>query len=445
MITYKIKTWLPATLLICSTLACLLFIACSAPGRGLFAGKTAHERYADKISDAGLKETTLGQTWFSAAGKGLAHPLTIKLPYKETGYFDAAQPGAAGYRFTARRGDKILIQLIKKPAVGFTLFLDLWQPVENDQPRLLASADTASGGMNYEIRKDGDYLLRLQPELLAGGEYTLEIRTGPSLDFPVAAAARPRITSFWGDARDAGARSHEGIDIFGAFRTPLLAAADGIVTSVTNNNLGGKVIFMRPKGKDFVLYYAHLDSQMVQSGQRVQSGDTIGLMGNTGNARTTPPHLHFGIYAVGGAIDPLPFVDIKRPDPAAIQVPVDNLKAYRRSERNAVVHASPDNHSPRLISPPAGTMLQLQSATGAWYKIKLPDGREGFVAGNEVNTITTPLRTYKLDSVQKLLDKPDILAAAKTVIPKERTVQVLGVFNNYYYVSADNGQGWVLK
>lgn len=445
MVTHTLKNRLPATLLI-SMLACLLFIACSGPNRGLFAGKTAHERYADKISNAGLKETSLGQNWFSAASKGLSQPLTIKLPYKEVGYFDAAEPEAAGYRFTARRGDKILILLAKKPAAGFVLFLDLWQPVANEQPKLMAAADTAEAGLNFEVKKDGAYLLRLQPELLAGGEYTLEIRTGPSLDFPVAAAARPRISSFWGAARDGGARSHEGIDIFGAFRTPLLAAAEGTVTSVTNNNLGGKVVFMRPKGKDFVLYYAHLDSQMVSVGQRVQPGDTIGLMGNTGNARTTPPHLHFGIYAAGGAIDPLPFVDFKRPDPAAVRVAVDNLKAYRRSERNAAIHTSPDKQSARLVSPPAGTLLQLQSATGDWYKVKLPDGREGFVAGNAVNPITMPLRTYKPDSTKRLLDKPDILAASKTVITKEKTVQVLGGFNDYYYVSADNNtRGWILK
>lgn len=444
MVTYIIKNWLPAILLV-FILACLLFIACSAPNRGLFAGKTAHERYADKISNAGLKGTTLGQNWFSAASKGLAQPLPIKLPYKEVGYFDAAQPGAAGYRFTARRGDKILVQLTKKPAAGFILFLDLWQPIANEQPRLLAAADTSHAGLSYEIKNDGDYLLRLQPELLAGGEYTLEIRTGPSLDFPVATTARPRISSFWGDARDAGARSHEGIDIFGAFRTPLLAAADGVVTSVTNNNLGGKVVFMRPRNKDYVLYYAHLDSQMVKSGQRVQSGDTIGLMGNTGNARTTPPHLHFGIYAVGGAIDPLPFVDIRRPEPAAIKVPADNLNEYWRSARNTIIYTSPDKQAPRLLSPAAGTLLQLQAATGDWYKVNLPDGREGFVAGNTINSIATPLRTYRSDILKALLDKPDSMAASKAIIAKEKTIQVLGLFNDYYYVKSDNKEGWVMK
>jgi murein DD-endopeptidase MepM/ murein hydrolase activator NlpD len=57
---------------------------------------------------------------------------------------------------------------------------------------------------------------------------------------------------------------------------------------------------------------------MVVPGQAVTKGDTVGLVGNTGNARTTPAHLHFGIYTFGGAVDPLPFVDKKVARPAAV-------------------------------------------------------------------------------------------------------------------------------
>lgn len=425
-------------------LLCFLY-ACSTPGKGLFAGKTAHERYAEKITNAGLKQTILGQSWFSAANKGLQQPVTIKLPYREAGYFEASQPDAAGYRFAARRGDKVQVQLNKKPTINFTLFIDLWQPIANEQPKWLAAADMTSNSLAYEIRKDGDYVLRIQPELLAGGEYTLVIRTGPSLDFPVAAAGRPKISSFWGAERDAGACSHEGIDIFDRFCTPTLAAADGNITSVSVNKLGGKVVFMRPKGKDFVLYYAHLDSQMVEQGQSVKVGDTIGLMGNTGNARTTPPHLHFGIYAAGGAIDPLPFVDTQRQEPAEIDVTTSHISNLVRSEKNAVIYTAPDKQSARLVSPDAGTLLQVRSATGIWYKVRLPDNVEGFIAGSSVQSIASPLRTIKADSTRPLLDRPDILAASKAFINKETSLKVLGVFNNFYYVGNGDKVGWVTK
>lgn len=429
------------------TVGCIVLAgswACSTPGRGLLAGKTAHEQYASKIDNAGLKATALGQSWFAAANKGLTQPLGIRLPYRESGYFDASQPAAAGFRFTARRGDRVLIQLIKKPAANFALFLDLYEPQANSAPRLLASADTTSQ-LKYEVKKEGDYLLRLQPELLASGEYTLEIRTGPSLEFPVATTGRPRISSFWGDARDKGARSHEGIDIFGPFRTPVLAAADGTVTSVGNNNLGGKVVFMRPKGQEYVLYYAHLDSQMVQTGDRVRTGDTLGLMGNTGNARTTPPHLHFGIYTGGGAIDPLPFVETNRPEPAAVVADLKEPQTFRRSARNTPVYASPDKKGTRVQQLPAGTLLKLLAGTGSWYKVQLPDGQEGFIAGNDVQNIARPLRSYKPDSVKALLDRPNALAASKGSIAAYDMVLVLGSFNNYNYVSVNSEEGWVVK
>lgn len=67
--------------------------------------------------------------------------------------------------------------------------------------------------------------------------------------------------------------------------------------------------------RGLALYYAHLDRHAVSRGDRVGTGDIVGYVGTTGNARGTPPHLHFGIYARGeGAIDPAPFVvDPPRP------------------------------------------------------------------------------------------------------------------------------------
>lgn len=58
---------------------------------------------------------------------------------------------------------------------------------------------------------------------------------------------------------------------------------------------GGKVVWMRDEARGMSLYYAHLDSQHVAAGAYVRPGDTLGFVGKTGNARTTPPHLHFGI------------------------------------------------------------------------------------------------------------------------------------------------------
>jgi murein DD-endopeptidase MepM/ murein hydrolase activator NlpD len=87
---------------------------------------------------------------------------------------------------------------------------------------------------------------------------------------------------------------HHGIDIFAPTGTPLLAVADGTVFSVGWNNLGGNRLWLRDKdGNKF--YYAHLSafSPLALNGLRVKAGAVLGFVGNSGDAITTPPHLHF--------------------------------------------------------------------------------------------------------------------------------------------------------
>jgi len=70
---------------------------------------------------------------------------------------------------------------------------------------------------------------------------------------------------------------------------------------------------MQPLFGNMRVYYAHLDEQWVEPGEFVRAGQALGAVGNTGNARTTPPHLHFGVYVRqpgvrGGARDPAEFL-----------------------------------------------------------------------------------------------------------------------------------------
>lgn len=132
-------------------------------------------------------------------------------------------------------------------------------------------------------------------------------RSGESFVFPVS-GKKNNIGSFWGDERDGGRRKHRGIDIFARKGTPVIAISDGVITASGNNSLGGKIIKLRPSGKLWFAYYAHLDQQLVTEGSYVHQGQVIGTVGNTGNARTTPSHLHFGIYSLFGAINPLPYI-----------------------------------------------------------------------------------------------------------------------------------------
>lgn len=117
------------------------------------------------------------------------------------------------------------------------------------------------------------------------------------------------LQSVFGDPRDAGRRQHEGVDISARRGTPVLSATNGVVMRVAETTLGGRVIWIFDTSRGLRLYYAHLDEQLVTTGQRVNAGDVLGTVGNTGNARTTPPHLHFGIYERGtGALDPYWFI-----------------------------------------------------------------------------------------------------------------------------------------
>ena len=114
-----------------------------------------------------------------------------------------------------------------------------------------------------------------------------------------------QITDTWGAARGKG-RRHEGVDIFARRGTPVLSATQGIVREVGTNNLGGKVIWVTGPALSSH-YYAHLEGYApdIQAGDWVEIGTVLGYVGNSGNAKTTPPHLHYGIYLKGqGAVNP---------------------------------------------------------------------------------------------------------------------------------------------
>lgn len=412
-----------------------MLASCSAPVLGGLGKKNYHDQYARRLTDAGLKETALGQQWFAAASQALVSPQTVTLPYRQAGYFAPDRPRAVGLRFTGQRGAKLIFRLETKALDTFRLYTDLWRAESDGSPRLLLSMDSTSGEFTHEIEEEEEVLvLRLQPELLTSGEYTLSISVGPSLAFPVS-GGRARIGSLWGDPRDAGARSHEGIDIFAPKRTPVVAAADGTVHRVGDNRLGGKVIFLQPKGKNMSLYYAHLDSQLVSSGQRVSVGDTIGLVGNTGNARTTPPHLHFGIYAFGGAINPYPFVapDVKQP--GRIDLPVEELNNYYRTTKPLRIGEA--TIAPNTIV--LATDVNSHSLVG-----QTPDGKVVALPLNSTQRADNQLGSAKLRDTIPLLAYPSTAAPQKTKLLPGAPVRVLGYYNEFAFVSGEaQEQGWI--
>jgi len=99
-------------------------------------------------------------------------------------------------------------------------------------------------------------------------------------------------------AERSGGRQHQGIDIFAPRFTPVISAVNGIVLKVGRDILGGNTIKILGLDRR-IYYYAHLSSYVeFETGEEVKQGKVIGFVGNTGNAVSTPPHLHFEIMEI---------------------------------------------------------------------------------------------------------------------------------------------------
>ena len=96
-------------------------------------------------------------------------------------------------------------------------------------------------------------------------------------------------------------RTHEGQDVFCDYGDPVLATEKGAV-DYGDSGLGGIVARLHRPGGGY-WYYAHLsdtNEDEFPAGTTVKPGDVIGFCGNSGNALTTPPHVHFGLYKADG-------------------------------------------------------------------------------------------------------------------------------------------------
>ena len=150
-------------------------------------------------------------------------------------------------------------------------------------------------------------------ELLALYQAQLPGEPESALLIPVAGVRVAQVADTWGAARDGG-RSHEGQDIFAPRGTPIYAATPGYVYRIDTRDRGGRVVFVAGAGGRRY-YYAHLEDWAdIAEGMYVTTETVLGYVGNSGNAVTTPPHLHFGIYSGSRrtcdrqVFDPLPLL-----------------------------------------------------------------------------------------------------------------------------------------
>lgn len=293
----------------------LLFWLFWRPLHDLLFPKTPWELYLREQQDiVGAEDADL-RRWVTANEQALRNPLQQKPFFAQRlhfNFYSFAPSSVQAYTFKLPKGKRLEVEAI--PLGTGQLFGELYQIGKDEQGAYFDRVDFWQPGLRYKldylVETTGEYLLLVQSELDFKNDAILKVKAGPSLDFPVANVGDKAAQSFWGADRDGGRRKHEGVDIFADHGTELLAIAAATVTRVKEGGLGGKVVWLRTHENDLSLYYAHLSEQLVAVGDEVRTGDVIGLMGNTGNARTTPPHLHFGIYPSGrGAVDPWPFID----------------------------------------------------------------------------------------------------------------------------------------
>ncbi len=136
---------------------------------------------------------------------------------------------------------------------------------------------------------------------------------GPFLDGMVCPVeGSPNFINDWGFPRSGG-RWHQGNDLFASRGTPVVAVHDATVVSwnppSSQTALGGiTVTYETADGSRW--YNAHLDTiaSGIEPGATVSRGQQIGTVGNTGNARTTPPHLHLGRRYGGNPVNPFPTI-----------------------------------------------------------------------------------------------------------------------------------------
>ena len=128
--------------------------------------------------------------------------------------------------------------------------------------------------------------------------------------FPVRGAhgTRGAIGEF-GAPRDGG-RWHEGFDVVAACGTPLVAVRGGrVLRRGFDPVLYGNYVLIHGEGEPRSYFYAHLPRPApVHRGERLWTGERVGSVGETGNARTVGCHLHFEIHVDGHPIDPEPLL-----------------------------------------------------------------------------------------------------------------------------------------
>jgi hypothetical protein len=408
----------------------------------------SHDAYIHSLRMAGLAHTALGRDWILASEEALREPIDIETPYEEAFYVDQAAAFAAAYRFHVKRGQRTEVDVVFQGQRRCRLFMDLFrvQDSTTEEWKLVASANEKEKHLEFEPRRDAEYVVRLQPELLRGGRFNVIIRTVASLEFPVDGYDSQSIGSFFGAPRDGGRRKHHGVDIFAPRHTPVHAPSKAYVRHVGESDRGGRNIWLYDSKRLLHLYFAHLQTQDVIEGTYVQAWQKIGTIGNTGNARRTPPHLHFGIYAQGeGPIDPYNYIHKINSVPEDIRADLEMLGRWVRSKDQKIsLKASSVSGSQRLTQLDRYSAMKVLAAASNMYRVHLPDGISGYVLAQGVELAGEILESKQANQTHAVMDSPMEHAVIKEQLGVGEEFSILGQFEEFWMVRTHRGTvGWL--
>jgi len=316
----------------------------------LFGGEIAAVKVSDQaVVSAGPKDSygrltaPPGMT-LSVLGETVTAIPNLQIPLADWGYavvleqaVDPTAPaGRRGYRATVAAldvrlildhgglpaGSEILIGYSESAARATKAAPPPVKPKKKAQPKHKKTAPHRQHHQSREHRPQGPAprVKVKEPQLSPFGPPPVKAppkQVRPTLGggyvFPVYGPSS--FTDTFGAAR-ADVGWHHGDDIFAPLGAPIVAVANGAVFSVGWNNLGGNRFWLSDRqGNQF--YYAHLSafSPLAVNGARVNAGDVLGFVGNTGDAEGTPYHLHFEIHPVSmlgmgydGVVDPTSYL-----------------------------------------------------------------------------------------------------------------------------------------
>lgn len=394
--------------------------------------------------------------WAAEANKSLQNPLTIALPYHERRLLENEHLQPITFGFSLRTDQVVKVELFPSANSRAELFVDIYLLKDNEKiPALIDSMASNEREITVSAPQDGRYLVRVQPTLGAVGLIDLVITSPFRYHFPVDIQSSNSVRSFFGAERDGGRRLHEGIDIFAPRGTPVVAAAEGYVTRVGETPRGGKQVWVRGDNRSF--YYAHLDSTRVARGEKVTRGQVLGTVGNTGNAITTKPHLHFGIYKKWrGAIDPLPLVgnalEVSALTPSTlVESGIPTLHTYpdvTLAPRWMSVDAGKLNvrAGPSVQYPPTDSLsrydlVRVDAISGGWLRITTGRGETGFVARRLTSLPSES--TLHIDKTHMVASQPQKDAPIIGHFGAGQELSAFGQFGEFTLVRMPGGAyGW---